>query len=54
MKTAFLAILFIVALAVLPIEAKAQQTVAAASLTAAKELSAASGRPIFAIAGRKT
>jgi hypothetical protein len=32
----------------------AQNNAAASSLAAAKELSAASGRPIFAIAGRKT
>jgi hypothetical protein len=32
----------------------AQENTAATNLEAAKELSAASGRPIFAIAGRKT
>lgn len=32
----------------------ANKSVAAANLAAAKELSAASGRPIFAIAGRST
>lgn len=34
--------------------AHAQDNVAAANLAAAKELSAASGRPIFAIAGQST
>ena len=34
--------------------AQDERSVAAANLVAAKELSAASGRPIFAIAGRKT
>ncbi|MFK7767926.1 MAG: hypothetical protein AB8B55_11950 [Mariniblastus sp.] len=35
-------------------ESSSKKTVATNSLEAAKELSAASGRPIFAIAGRST
>lgn len=38
----------------LPDSATSQENGAASSLTVAKSISAASGRPIFAIAGRKT
>jgi len=38
----------------LPLTAQTKTNVAADSLTAAKQISAASGRPIFAIAGQST
>lgn len=38
----------------LPVAAQSTNNVAADSLTVAKQISAASGRPIFAIAGQST
>ncbi|MGY8747983.1 MAG: hypothetical protein ACKVHR_08000 [Pirellulales bacterium] len=38
----------------LPLSAQTKTSVAANNLTAAKNISAASGRPIFAIAGQST
>lgn len=59
MKIASLAICYVAAvtmtlLAVTSGEVVGQDSVAAANLAAAKEISTLSGRPIFAIAGRST
>ncbi len=54
MKSVSLCIIFIALITLFSSLASAQQNVEASSLIAAKELSANTGRPILAIAGRKT